>query len=305
VRMASIIYHLNEQGLLRPPKWLESNVMYETVMGSVAYGVSSDSSDNDIYGFCIPPKAMVFPHLAGEIEGFGRNKQRFEQFLADHIEDKSAGKLYDITIYSIVKYFMLLMENNPNIIDSIYTPQFCVRHITKVGQIVRDNRKLFLHKGSWHKFKGYAYQQLHKMKTKSPEMGSKRAALIEQFGYDVKFAYHVVRLLDEAEQILVHGDIDLQRAREHMKAIRKGEVAEEEVRQFFTAKEKQLEQMYADSKVQHSPDEAKIKSLLLSCLEEHYGNLKDAVVVEDAAKVALREVAAVIDRNRKVCGLDG
>ena len=55
------------------------------------------------------------------------------------------------------------MENNPNVIDSLFTPVNCVLHSTRVGNLVRENRRLFLHKGAWPKFKGYAYSQLHKM----------------------------------------------------------------------------------------------------------------------------------------------
>src|SRR5262245_33141698 len=54
--------------------------MYETIMGSVAYGVSDDTSDFDTLGFCIPPKDTLFSHLAGEIEGFGRQKKRFMSY---------------------------------------------------------------------------------------------------------------------------------------------------------------------------------------------------------------------------------
>lgn len=55
-----------------------ANVHYETIMGSVAYGVSSDTSDMDVYGFAIPPKDDVFPHLRGEILCFGKQHKRFE-----------------------------------------------------------------------------------------------------------------------------------------------------------------------------------------------------------------------------------
>ena len=79
---------------------------------------------------------------------------------------------------------------------------------------MRENRRIFLHKGAWHKFKGYAYSQLHKMEIKSPQEGSRRAELVAEHGFDSKFAYHTVRLLDEVEQILMGGDIDLQRDKE-------------------------------------------------------------------------------------------
>src|SRR5688500_2656981 len=77
---SSVTQRLAARKLALPPKWLPNAVAYETIMGSVAYGVSSDTSDMDVYGFCIPPKEMIFPHLAGEIPGFGTQVQRFEVY---------------------------------------------------------------------------------------------------------------------------------------------------------------------------------------------------------------------------------
>ncbi len=33
-------------------------------------------------------------------------------------------------------------------IDSLFTPWRCVMHPTQVGEVMRENRKLFLHKGA-------------------------------------------------------------------------------------------------------------------------------------------------------------
>jgi len=167
--MASKTQQLSEAGAIKPPGFLPLNVQYETMMGSVAYGVSGDSSDVDIYGFCIPHKDTVFPHLGGHIPGFGRQRKSFEQYQQHHVQYDD-GKVYDLTIYNIVKFFTLAMENNPNIIDSLFTPQFCVLHATKVGQMVRERRQIFLHKGAWHKFKGYSYSQLHKSNRKNEKV---------------------------------------------------------------------------------------------------------------------------------------
>jgi len=276
--------------------------MYETLMGSIAYGVSSDQSDHDIYGFCIPPKEDVFPHLDGEIPGFGEPKKRFEQFQQSHIDDPSAqggkGIEYDLTIYSIVKYMSLCMECNPNMIDSLFTPQECVLHITQVGTMVREARHLFLHKGAWPKFKGYAYAQLHKMRSKKPI--GKRIELRDEFGYDVKFAYHTVRLLGECEQILMDGTIDLRRDREHLKAIRRGELSENDIFQWASEKEKFLEGLYHSSKLPNHPDVATIRQLLLDCLEHHYGSLNACIVQVDPAVVALRDIRDILNRVSNV-----
>lgn len=291
-----LLKRLNKAKLIKPPKFLLDNTMYATYMGSVAYGVSNLGSDVDIYGFCLPPKESIFPHLAGEIPGFGQQIQRFEQYQQHHIKDGSSDKEYDITIFSIVKYFQLCMENNPNMIDSLFVPRTCIIHSTAISELVRENRKMFLHKGAYYKFKGYAYSQMHKMRIKDPEVGSKRYDMIQQYGYDLKFSYHVVRLLSECEQILVEGDIDLQKNNEQLKAIRRGEWTLEQVEQFFVDKEKQLEELYAKSTLQYKPDETKIKELLLTCLEMHYGSLEKAVYVAPDLEADLKKIAEIVNK---------
>jgi predicted nucleotidyltransferase len=298
----STLQRLTDQGRVKPPRWLPANVQYEAIMGSVAYGVSSDSSDMDIYGWAIPPKDDIFPHLRGDVAGFGRQHKRFEQFQEHHVPDPDAlagrGRTYDLTIFGIVKFFALAMDNNPNIIDSLFTPATCVLHSTRVGNLVRENRRLFLHRGAWPKFKGYAYSQLHKLAIKRPT--GKRAELTAEHGYDTKFAYHVVRLLGEVEQILVEGDIDLQRDNERLKAIRRGEWPEARLRQWAADKEADLERAYAASRLPATPDEGKLKALLLNCLEEHYGSLEGAVIQPDRAIIALRAVQAELERVKEL-----
>src|SRR4029079_528647 len=126
---------------------------------------------------------------------------------------------------------------------------------------VRENRRLFLHKGAWPKFKGYAYSQLHKIATQQPE--GRRAELVAEHGHDVKLAYHVVRLVGEVEQILTEGDIDLQRDNDRLKAIRRGEWPAARLRQWAADKEADLERAYAASTLPPAPDEDRLQTLLV------------------------------------------
>lgn len=344
-----IIQTLEKKGIVSPPKWLADNTALLVIMGSNAYGVSSDASDEDLYGFCLPPKDLVFPWTAGEIPGFGSQTKKFEVWQEHHAKD--GQKTYDFSVYGIVKYFQLCMENNPNMIDSLFVPTRCVKHATAIGQMVRGRREMFLHKGAWHKFKGYAYQQVHKMDTRkqnvaeidallahcaeqgiaprevfdvadqigtsSPVLPSqaertllrlvgavrdkgKRYVDIARFGFDVKFAYHVVRLLSEVEMIMEEGDLDLERNREQLKAIRRGDWSKEEVVSFFESKEKDLESLYVRSSLPHSPDEKSIKALLMDCLEHHYGTISVAIARDAAPDAMLRELEDLINRYKKV-----
>jgi len=292
-----IIEKLQKQGLIHPPKWLMSNVQFLGYAGSVAYGASADASDMDCFGFCIPPKEIVFPYsIGGEIVGFGRQLQSFNVWSEHHIEAKDIRKQYDFSIYNIVDFFQLAMENNPNILDVLFLPRRCVLHSTPVGEHVRANRKLFLHKGSFHKFRGYMFSQMSKIKNKTNSSNPKRAALIEAHGYDTKFASHVIRLALEAEQILVEHDLDIERNSEILKSIRRGEWTLEKIDQWATEKERALELSYASSNLRHSPDEKKIKDLLFSCLEMHYGNLQAAVVRNPSMDRLLSDLRTLVDQ---------
>ncbi|MFW6014809.1 MAG: DNA polymerase beta superfamily protein [bacterium] len=288
----SRVRELDSKKLITPPNHVVEGVQYEVMMGSVAYGVSNDTSDIDIYGFSIPPKEIIFPHLKGEILGFGRQTKRFEQYQQHHIYDSGPQKEYDITIYNIVKYFQLVMENNPNMIDSLFVPQRCVLYCTRIGEHVRSNRKVFLHKGGFHKFKGYAFSQLNKTKKKNPE--GKRKEIVDKYGYDLKFATHLVRLLNEIEQILIEGDLDLERNREQLKSIRRGEWKLQEIEDYFTQKERSLEDLYSRSSLPYGPDEKTIKNILMECLEEYYGSLDNCIKKDSDSNMILNELKEIV-----------
>lgn len=293
--MSSRVQMAVKAQVAHPPSWLPDQTIYEVMMGSVAYGVSDDSSDVDVYGLCVPPQRIVFPHTVGVIHGFDK-PEAFDIWQEHHL--RVDGTEYDFSIFNVVKFMALLRENNPNIVDALFVPPRCVLHMTPAGQIVRDRRRQFLHKGSWHKFRGYAFAQLHKARTKDPT--GKRAAIREQFGWDVKFGYHVVRLVCEVEQILTEGDIDLERSREFLKAIRRGERSLEDVEQWFKDKGAALETIYNTSSLRYGPDDAALKQCLLDVLETHYGSLSAALVsIPSRDRDALMTIRNILDTALK------
>jgi predicted nucleotidyltransferase len=292
-----IVNKLEKQGLIHPPKWLPDNILFLGYGGSVSYGASADTSDMDCFGFCMPPKHLLFPYsIGGEILGFGKQHQRFNVWSEHHIKTPDNKKEYDFSVYNIVDFFQLALENNPNILDILFLPRRCILHTTQIGELVRENRKLFLHKGAMHKLRGYMFSQMSKIKNKTNSNNLKRAALIERFGFDTKFAMNVVRLALEAEQILVEHDLDIERNSEILKSIRRGEWTLEQIDSWATEKEKSLETLYANSTLRNVPDEPAIKELLLRCLEQHYGNLSDAIAKNPSMDKLLEDLRNIVDR---------
>lgn len=113
-------------------------------------------------------------------------------------------------------------------------------------------------------------------------------------GFDAKYLYHLVRLLDEVEQILTLEDLDLHRAKEHLKAIRRGDFSLDEVIKWAKDKEIALENAYANSTLPHKPREKELKELLLKCIEHHYGSLDKYIVNVSKEREILQTIANLV-----------
>lgn len=335
-----LLEDLEKKKLIHPPRWLANNTHYLCLMGSHCYGCNEVDSDWDIYGFCTPKKEMIFPHLVGEIPGFGKQIEKFEQYqehkIIDHTAHSGKGQEYDFQIFSIVKYFQLLMECNPNIVNTAFVDRVYIIHSSAIGNMVRENRHMFLHKGCKVKFSGYAFSQLHKMNNHSnnqyvqdirafeeqngidhkttyaqalsgENLGnidieryreiyrngmneSKRFESRKIHNFDLKYAMHLVRLLGECQQILTNHDLDMLANKEHLKAIRRGEVSKDDILKWTSEKEQCLERLYETSTLRNKPDEEKIKVLLFNCLEHHFGSLDKCIIIPNKQEQILREI---------------
>lgn len=128
---------------------------------------------------------------------------------------------------------------------------------------------------------------------------STRTEMLKAHGYDTKFSYHLLRLLDKAQQLLETGEMDIQRAREAMKSIRRGEWKIEDLLKWAQEKEKELDIAFTNCKLPAKADEEALKKLLVSCLETHYGSLSDVFQQPDWATQALRNVDQLMNDIRQ------
>lgn len=261
---------------------------YEVMMGSVAYNVAQDTSDMDVHAICMPPVEMMFPHLTGHINGFGKAPENFETYQKHHMA--LDNKVYDVAIYSIVKLFTLAAENNPNVLDMLWVPDNCVLHMDNIGKYIRQNRKHFLHKGSYHKFRGYAYAQMKKLEQ------TPRKDLVEKYGYDTKNAYHAVRLAEQCQQILQEGDMDITRNAEMLKSIRRGEWTLQQIKDKLLSVEKVLDKLYVESSLAYEPDMKFLREVLMCCIEMKYGSVDSVYVNSDGvASLKLNKIKKILE----------
>lgn len=125
---------------------VRENTIYYARHGSHAYGTNIATSDEDFRGVAVAPKSHVI--------GFAHT---FEQ-------QETKGPV-DSVIFDLRKFMSLAAECNPNIIEVLFVDDSDVLECTKAGQLLRDNRHLFLSKKARFTFSGYAVSQLKRIRT--------------------------------------------------------------------------------------------------------------------------------------------
>lgn len=125
-------------------EYVEKNIIFDTVVGSQAYGTNDENSDVDTAGIMIPGLEYFF------------GTDRFEQF-REYETDR--------VVYSLKKVVGLAADNNPNILDLLCSPERCIIKNTKYWQVFMENKHLFISKACKATYLGYATAQLHRITT--------------------------------------------------------------------------------------------------------------------------------------------
>lgn len=181
---------------------------------------------------------------------------------------------WDIVVYDIRKFVNLLCKQNPNVLGMLWLKPNYYTHLTPAGQLLIDNRDLFVSKEAYNSFTGYAHSQLHKMTHGAHQgyMGEKRKKLVEKFGYDTKNASHLLRLLKMGIEYLSTGQLNVLREdNAYLVEVKQGkyslEYVQKEAERLFQLADLAL----VNSKLPNKVDVKKAEKLLVDIMLEHFG----------------------------------
>lgn len=186
---------------------------------------------------------------------------------------------YDVVSYEFIKFVKLLLKSNPNVMSLLWMKNNYYLKKHKYGQVLIDNRDLFVSKIAYKSFTGYAYGQLKKTKkfVYSGYMGERRKALVKKFGFDPKAASHCIRLLKMGTEFLTTGELNIFRHDAPMLLeIKTGKWSLEQVKKEAKRLFILTDEAHVRSKIPDKPDYGKIevivKDIMYDYIQSVWGN---------------------------------
>jgi len=144
-------------------------VILEGIVGSKAYGLSTNTSDTDVKGiFVLPTQEILSLHKS---------------------KDTINRTDPDIEHHEVQKFINLACKCNPTILELLFLDDYII--LTKEGQLLLENRQLFLSKNIYKSYGGYAVSQAKKLYRKGIA-----------FNRYEKHSRHCFRLLLQGKQLL-------------------------------------------------------------------------------------------------------
>ena len=213
-KIAEVLGKVDPNDRLAPEFDVWSHSIFLAYRGSQAAGTATEDSDTDVIGVALSPRSYIF------------GLKTFEQY--EYLNDG-----LDIVVYDFKKYIRLLMAANPNLMESLYVPAKDVIRERFEYRVLKAHRDMFITRRICGSYGGYVRSTWHRLDTPGRDAGAARKELIELYGYDVKDASHLYRLLMQGISLIDSGTM-CSGDTEIMGNIRAGRMPYEEYKDMIT-----------------------------------------------------------------------
>jgi hypothetical protein len=222
--------------LVTPGADVTPYVIYRVAVGSRAFGLSTEESDEDRRGVYLPPAEW-----------------HWSLFKPPEQVESAAGGVEEVD-WELEKFVRLALQANPNILETLWSP--VVLHADETGRELRAIRQAFLSRHLFTTYSGYVLSQFRLMQRGYERNGAFKA----------KHAMHLVRLLYSGIHAVRTGDIlvDVGEHRNELLAIRRGEWAFEDVRRRALALNDEFQAAAAASSLPERPDYDRVNRFLIA-----------------------------------------
>ena len=242
------------------PHFTDHCTILKGLVGSTVHGLNLEGSDDrDEMGICVEPLSEVIT-LGGSFEQFIFRTAAERTGIKDARSE--AGDL-DLTIFSLRKFCKLAASGNPTVLLMFYTPELVVE--TPIGRELRDMAPYFASKEAGARFLGYMHGQRLRLLGEKGQKRVKRPELEEKYGYDTKYAMHVLRLGFQGLEFLDTGKLTLPMQgsqKNYLMGVRQGQETLEAVISMAETLETDLKKALEKSPLPEHPNRPLIESFM-------------------------------------------
>lgn len=183
-----------------------SLIILQALVGSTVHGTAvAQQDDRDELAICIEPPVCM---LGGNYLG----PEAFESLMYRTQPEgvRSGPGDLDLTIHSLRKFARLAASGNPSIMLPLFVPaKDLIGKTHALGHRLREIRSLFVSKRMGERYLGYMQAQRERMTGERGQKRVTRQELVDQYGFDTKYAGHVVRLAHQGIELMKTGHLSL------------------------------------------------------------------------------------------------
>lgn len=237
-----------------------------TQVGSGVHGTAiAGSDDRDEMGICIEPPT----HVIG-LKPFEQYIYRSAAERTGNDNEPSTADDLDLVVYSLRKWMRLVLAGNPTVLIPLFVPEDEIVEITEIGRDLRDNTDMIVSREAADRFIGYLRSQRTRMIEGTVAKRVSRPYLVERYGFDTKFAGHMVRLGVQGVELLETGRITLPMPDPWLtwiRDLRQGKHSQEEAIEAAADLEAKLQQLRDSSWLPKNPDRERADRWLIAAYQ--------------------------------------
>jgi predicted nucleotidyltransferase len=234
------------------------------LVGSTVHGlnVNDGIEDRDEMGICVEPLEQAMALW-----------EPFEQFIYRSAAERerrenarsTAGDL-DLTIYSLRKWVQLALKGNPTILLLLFTPDDQLVYCDSLGSELRVLTLAIISRHVQEPFLGYLKAQKQRLTGERGQKRVHRPELEEMYGFDTKYAMHMLRLGFQGVERLTTGRLSLpmqEPERSYLLDVRRGKISEQDCLTRAGMLERELSDLGTSSPLPEEPEEERVQKWVL------------------------------------------
>lgn len=247
----------------------ERGEILRVLVGSSVHGTAIDEQgDRDEMGICIEPPEYVC------------GLHEFEQYIFRTQPDgrRSGPGDLDLTVYGVRKWMRLAVQGNPTVLLPLFVHDADVLVRTELGDELRALAPSILSRRAGDRFRGYLQAQRDRLLGVRGGKHTNRPELIDVYGFDTKYAMHMVRLGIQGVELLETGTVTLPLRdpwRTWLRELRVGGHTREEALDVAGEMEARIEALRATSPLPPEPDIEAVNRWLVSAHQRAWAEFGD------------------------------